>query len=88
MQTLDSVRPLLSALADEIAQKTAAAVLERLPQSGPASPYLSVAEAAEYLRAKPQRVHDLLSEGKLSRFKDGSRTLLLRSELEAYVAAI
>jgi excisionase family DNA binding protein len=56
-------------------------------QAEPASvgPYLTVAEAAEYLRAKPQRVYDLLSARRLTRHKEGSRTLLLRSELERHV---
>jgi excisionase family DNA binding protein len=50
-------------------------------------PYLSVIEAAEYLRAKPQRVYDLLSSGRLTRFKDGRRVLVSRQELEAYLDA-
>jgi excisionase family DNA binding protein len=69
---------------DELTDHVVGLVLERLkPQE--ASPYMSVREAAAFLRAKPQRVHDLLSAGKLARFKDGSRTLVLRSELEALV---
>ena len=35
-----------------------------------------------------QRVHDLLSARKLRRFKDGGRTLVLRGELEQYVAEV
>ena len=50
------------------------------------SPYMTTAEAAAYLRAKPQRVHDLLSAGQLTRFKDGGRTLVLRAEVESLVA--
>jgi excisionase family DNA binding protein len=57
------------------------------PATEPPSPYLTTAEAAEYLRAKPQRVHDLLSAGRLTRFKEGGRTLVLRAELEALVKA-
>ena len=48
--------------------------------------YLTVAEAANYLRAKPQRVYDLLSARRLTRFKDGRRVLVSRAELEAYLA--
>ena len=48
--------------------------------------YCTVPEAAEILRAKRQRVDDLLSAGKLTRYKDGGRTLLLRAEVERYVA--
>ena len=58
---------------------TAAAMAE-------ASPYLTVTEAATFLRSKRQRVDDLLSSGRLTRYKDGGRTLLLRREVEAYVA--
>jgi len=50
------------------------------------APYLSVPEAAEYLRAKPQRVYDLLSSGRLARHKDGSRVLISRAELASYLA--
>ena len=71
---------------EAIAEHAAAIVLERLSESSPASPYLSVAEAAERIRAKPQRVHDLLSARKLKRYKDGRRTLVSREELDAYVA--
>jgi excisionase family DNA binding protein len=62
-------------------------VLERLAAEQPEpSPYFTVDEAAEFLRAKPQRVHDLFYEGKLTRYKDGARTLVLRDELRAYAA--
>ena len=49
------------------------------------SPWLSIAETAELLRCKRQRVDDLLSQGRLARYKDGSRTLLSRAEVDAYV---
>jgi excisionase family DNA binding protein len=50
-----------------------------------ASPYLTVSEAADYLRCSRERIHALLSQRRLTRHKDGGRTLVLRSELEAYV---
>jgi excisionase family DNA binding protein len=53
----------------------------------PVSPYLSVSEAAELLRAKPQRIYDLLSSGRLTRHKDGSRVLVSRDEIDAYLTA-
>lgn len=53
-----------------------------------ASPYLTVAEAAEYLRCSRERIHALLSQRRLTRHKDGGRTLVLRSELEAYVRPV
>ena len=72
-------------LEERIAERAAAIVLERLEQTNGASPYLSVAEAAEFLRAKRHRIDDLLSKGRLTRWKDGSRTLIRRDELEAYM---
>ncbi|MCW2921586.1 MAG: hypothetical protein JWL76_1460 [Thermoleophilia bacterium] len=54
-------------------------------QPEPGSPFLTVPEAATFLRCKPQRVYDLLSARTLGRYKDGTRTLLKRSELEMYV---
>ena len=49
------------------------------------SPYLTIEEAAAYVRCRRQRVDDLLSQRRLSRIKDGSRTLIARAELEAYL---
>jgi excisionase family DNA binding protein len=49
--------------------------------------FLTVPEAAELLRADRQRVYDLCSSGRLTRHKDGSRTLIRRAELEAHLAA-
>jgi hypothetical protein len=56
-------------LVERIAERAAEIALARLaPTARLASPFLSVAEAAAYLRAKPQRVYDLLSAGRLTRF--------------------
>lgn len=51
------------------------------------SPYMTVVEAAAYLRAPRHRVDGLLSARKLTRHKDGSRTLVSRAEVEAHVVA-
>jgi hypothetical protein len=56
------------------------------PGTRKAWPWLRVPEAAE-MRCKPQRIHDLLSAGRLSRFKEGGGTLVFRAELEALVSA-
>jgi excisionase family DNA binding protein len=73
---------------ERIAERAATLVLERLPDKATAtSPYLSVIEAADYVRAKPQRIYDLLSSGRLTRHKDGRRVLVLRAQLDAYLAA-
>lgn len=77
----DALRGMLRPLVAEL-------VREELSQAnrGESSSYLTVEEAAAYLRAKPQRVYDLLSDGRLSRVKDGSRVLVARAELDAYLA--
>lgn len=49
------------------------------------SPFLSVPEAAEWLRTSRQAIDDMLSAGKLARHKVGSRTLIARTDLEALV---
>jgi excisionase family DNA binding protein len=71
-------------LVDTIANRAAALVLERLDGSMPASEFLTVEEAAEVLRCKPQRIYDMRSDGRLSRFGDGSRALVSRRELVAH----
>lgn len=72
---------------ERIAERAAEILAARLeaPPAEPASPYLTVVEAAEYLRAKRHRIDDLLTQGRLTRIKDGTRTLILRAELDAYV---
>ena len=55
---------------------------DRPPVAPSASRFVTVEEAAGLLRCKPQRVYDLLSQRRLSRVKEGGRTLLLRDEVE------
>jgi excisionase family DNA binding protein len=74
-------------LFERIAERAAAIAADMLGRTAPASPYLTVSEAADYLRSKPQRVYDLLSAGQLSRYKDGRRVLVSRAELDNYLAA-
>jgi excisionase family DNA binding protein len=59
--------------------------VERDQRARAGSPYLSVPEAAAYLRCKRQRVDDLLSQGVLTRIKEGGRTLVAWAELEAHL---
>jgi excisionase family DNA binding protein len=76
-------------LVEQVAERAAQLVLDSLHDHEPgdaSSPYITIPEAAQYLRAKRHRVDDLLSRGTLTRHKDGTRTLILRAELEAYVA--
>jgi excisionase family DNA binding protein len=71
----------------EIGQEALAAIAAAMPSRGDPepSPFLTIPEAAELLRSKRQRVDDLLSAGRLARHKDGSRTLVSRAELLAYL---
>jgi excisionase family DNA binding protein len=72
---------------DRVAERVAEILRsEFAPASEPLADYLNVDEAANYLRAKPHRVYDLVSSGRLSRFKDGSRLLVKRTELDQYLA--
>jgi excisionase family DNA binding protein len=74
-------------LVERVAERAAAIVLKRLDSNDRSpSPYLSVDEAAQLLRSRRQRVYDLLSSGRLTRFKDGSRVLVSRDEIAAYLA--
>lgn len=49
--------------------------------------WMTVPEAAEYIRAKPQRVYDLISQGRLPAGRDGTRRLLARDDLDSYLEA-
>ena len=72
-------------LLEAVAERAAELVLERGADAVLTSPFVSVPEAAELLRCERQRVYDLLSQRRLSRLKEGGRTLLDRSEVIALV---
>jgi excisionase family DNA binding protein len=72
-------------LIERIAERAAAIVLER-SRATVVSPYLTVAEAAEYLRCSRQRIYDLLSARRLSRHHDGRRVLIACTDLEEYLS--
>jgi excisionase family DNA binding protein len=66
----------------EIAERAAALI----PAGTPAvSPWLNVAEAAERLRCRKDRIYDLIALGKLHPRRDGRRVLLHRDDLDAYL---
>lgn len=73
----------LNALADLIADR----VVERLAANNEhhAPSMLTVTQAAEYLHCKPQRIYDLTSQGRLTQIKDGSRSLIRKSDLDQYL---
>jgi excisionase family DNA binding protein len=70
---------------EQIAKRAAEIIAAQVAPAANDSPYLSVAEAAAFLRTRRQRIDDLLSEGLLTRIKDGNRTLIARDELEAHL---
>jgi excisionase family DNA binding protein len=73
-------------LVEAIAERAAELVLQKLAEEAAvSSPYLTIPEAAAYARCKRQRIDDLLSARRLSRHKDGRRTLVLKAELEAWL---
>jgi len=77
-----------ASLIEEIARRAAALVLQELDRTHEqTSPYLTIPEAAAYARCKRQRIDDLLSARRLTRHKDGRRTLVLRTELEAHLVS-
>ena len=75
--------PIPTQLLDLIVERVTDQVLERVqaePESGaPPSPFMTVVEAAEFLRCSRQRIDDLLSQRRLTRHKDGARTLIRRA---------
>jgi excisionase family DNA binding protein len=73
----------LEAIAARVAELVAASLTTAaLAES---EPFLTVEHAAAYIDGKPHRVRDLLTEGRLTRYKDGARTLVSRNELDAHL---
>jgi len=68
---------------ERIAERAAELVAERAAPE----PLLSVEQAADYLACKPKRIYDLCSQRRVPFAKDGSRTLLRRADLDAYLEA-
>jgi excisionase family DNA binding protein len=79
------VLPVPAELVDTIARRAAELVINQQRHQESASPLLTIPEAAELLRCKRHRIDDLLSQRRLTRHKDGSRTLVSRAEVEAYI---
>jgi excisionase family DNA binding protein len=62
-----------------------AAQIEATEAESEQSDWLTVEEAAKYLRCKKQRIYDLTSQGRLTAVKDGSRNLYARDELNRHL---
>ncbi len=85
-----TTRALQVAVPDELLEALAVRVAELLAPvlaTPAASPWMDVAEAAEYLRCKPKRIYDLISQRRIPVHRDGGRVLLRRDELDAHLAA-
>ena len=67
----------------DLIAKRAAELIERA--AAEADPWLTVERAAGYLACKPKRIYDLCSQRRVPFAKDGSRTLLRRTDLDAYL---
>ena len=51
-----------------------------------AEPWIGVAEAAEHLACKPQRLYELVHQRRLTPGRDGRRLVFRRSDLDRYLA--
>jgi excisionase family DNA binding protein len=69
------------ALVEAVAQRVAALLAEQLPNRP--EPYMSVEEAASYLGCKPKRIYELKAQGRIAHYRDGSRLLFRRADLDA-----
>jgi excisionase family DNA binding protein len=81
---------LLDEVIERLAERVADLLEERTrPRLANVAPeLLSVTEAAEMLRCKPQRVYDLRSAGRLPRTTEGGRAVVRRSDLERLVGEV
>jgi excisionase family DNA binding protein len=71
----------------ELVDAVADRVLELMGERGLLEPdsWLTVQEAAEYMRCAPQRIYDLVRAGKLLPCRDGRKLLFRRSDLDRYL---
>lgn len=77
----------LDLLLDEFVNRVADRVAHRLEarEPQPETELLSLTEAAEVLRCKPQRIYQLRSTGRLPRTVEGGRAIVRRSDLERLI---
>ena len=68
-------------LIEVIAELTAEKLAERMPERP--EPYLNVQSAAKYLDCPKSRIYDLVRDGRLTPYKDGSRSVFRLEDLDA-----
>jgi excisionase family DNA binding protein len=78
---------LLDALDDDALDQLAERLAPRLATSTSTDGWLTVIEAADYLRCPTSRIYSLVSARRIPFVKDGSRTLLRRSALDEWLQA-
>lgn len=49
--------------------------------------FVTIDEACEFLRCNKQRIYDLRSSGRLTRFSDGSKALVSTAELRRHIGS-
>lgn len=76
--------PLPDEVLDAIALRVARLLRERTEPDRP-EPWVGVAEAAEHLHCRPQRIYALVHQGRLKPRREGSRLLFRRSELDQWL---
>ena len=72
-------------LLERLAELVAARI--NAPTANGRSPWLTAAQAADYLSCSVSRIRTLTLTGDLPHHRDGSRPLYHRDELDAYVRA-
>lgn len=81
---------LVAGLPEAILDVLAARVLDELDgraQAASQSRWMTVRSAAVFLDCGEQRIRNLLTEGRLTRHREGGRTLVARAEVEALVVS-
>ena len=70
---------------DAIAQRVATIVKSEIDATSTATPYMTVAEAAEYLRWSKERIYKLTAARAIPHIKHEGRLLFRRSDLDAWL---
>jgi excisionase family DNA binding protein len=82
---------LLAEMDDEtlatLADRLAPILATRIGHAEPAFPWLDVGHAAEHLSCPRSRIYALVSARRIPHYKDGSRLLFRREELDDWVRA-